>query len=718
MSKSDISGRFPRLMQAATLLHETRCFFLILALVATAGYILAFVHQGLDLLRTVTDVNRDHTSGYSLQVFWLCFSVLALGFQGWFWARVVAENRSHSPRGWASRAYLMWVPRLLGLTPFGFLFIALSKVQTPAAWTAWILAALGVAAIVFLWTRKSAVRRLKTASENLAHEGREKAAKAIDGSLRNFKQFLFWAGIMLALAAMIVVIYDPVTLPVFFGPAAVVLTACALLIPVLTSLSLLGSAFHIRMTELLFIVILVTSLWVDNHEVRRSTSHPAVQTQAINGRPSLEAAYQRWRSQFPPGDGQPIPMIFIASEGGASRAGYWTGAVMSRLETATAGSFSKHIFAISSISGGSLGVGGFLSSLHDGRTRTAIAAGQGNLALAVSDFVGRDYLSPALAGGLFPDFLQRFFPISIFPDRAAALEKGWEAGWRSRCSVVPCDDPQRMERDFLDLWKGEASENWLPAWLIGGALEEDGRPILTSSIRFGEAVDAWDFHDVAQRDVRLSTAILNGARFPIVSPSGTIKHPVLPHKMETVHIVDGGYFDAAGVETIRGLARSILAPGGPADADRIVPIYLLLSNDGVNPPFSVSEKANLPSSTPVACRGQIVKAGCPNPAGLATVIPDLLGPVQGLFRARGAHGEKLKTLLYLDPPRRADSEPIILTIDLCSLDVPMNWSLSENAKRIVNQLLDERASRVPGSCEEKNDRDFDALVSLFEISKG
>lgn len=709
---------FPKLQVAAELLHRTRGFVLILILVTASGYILAYVPQGQDLLRTVTDVNRDHSSGFSFKVFWLCLSVVALGFQGWFWGRTIADRYTDYAGNWLGHVYLTWVPRLLGLIPFGLLFIALWRVQTPGAWPAWILLVLGLLFLIFLWTRKAAVRRMRSTSDKLASQGKTRAAAVIDRSLRNIKPLIFWGGIGYAAIAMIVVTLDPVTFSVYFGPGAVVLTACALLIPVLATLSLLGNTFHVRVVEALFVLIVVTSLWVDNHEVRHSPSLQADQTAAIKARPTLEQAYQSWRGQFPSDDGhRQIPMIFVASEGGASRAGYWTAAVMSRLEASSNGEFSKHVFAVSSISGGSLGVGGFLASIRDSKTHEAIEAGKANLPQVVSEFVGRDYLSPALAGGMFPDFLQRFLPVAVFPDRSAALEKGWEAGWRSRCDVTPCDDNEQLQHDFLSLWKGGPSGSWLPAWLIGGALEEDGRPILTSNIDFGDAIDAWDFHDVAQRDVRLSTAILNGARFPIVSSSGTIRNPALPQKTKAVHIVDGGYFDAAGVETVRGLARRMFGVNGIAANDNVEPIFLLLSNDGVNPPFAPSTRANImPGSTPVACRGQTVKSGCPGGPGLATVVPDLFGPLQGLFRSRGAHGEKLKTLLYLDPPTRANIEPLVLTMDLCSLDVPMNWALSPNAKRIVDELLDNRTHKASGSCEERNDMDFDRLTALLSSS--
>ncbi|MCY1228782.1 hypothetical protein D9M72_411160 [compost metagenome] len=558
-------------------------------------------------------------------------------------------------------------------------------------------------------------QRMETAAYRLAVSGRKRAAKVIDGSLRSLKPVIFWGGVTYAAIAMIIVIYDPVTFSVYFGPAAVVLVACALLIPVLTTLSLIGNAFYVRTTATLFVLLVVFSLWVDNHEVRHSETDATAQQTAIRARPTLRQAFTAWRGQFPSDASTPIPIVFIASAGGASRAGYWTAAVMSRLERITSGQFSRHVFAISSISGGSLGVGGFLSTINDEKAMALGGPGNLDLPKTIADFTGQDYLSPALAGGLFPDLLQRFFPLSVFPDRSAALEKGWEAGWRNRCASTVCDFPDRFERDFLSLWSDTKGRRWNPSWLIGGALEEDGRPILTSNIDFGDAIDAWDFHHLAQRDVRLSTAILNGARFPFVSSSGTIRNPTLPQKIEAVHIVDGGYFDAAGVEAIRGLARSMFAKGGVATDANVIPIFLLISNDGVNPPFADLEKPNISSAAvPVACRGQSVKAGCPGDAGLATIAPDLFGPLQGLFRSRGAHGEKLKSLLYLDPPTHGGRQPQSFTLDLCSLAVPMNWALSPNAKNIVDDLLDKRVNRKEGGCAQRNDRDYDALVALLK----
>ncbi|TBD09820.1 hypothetical protein [Rhizobium ruizarguesonis] len=694
-----------KLQQIANVLFKTRGFVPILVITGTAGSILAWMTQGQDLLRSVTDVGINH-DGFSWQVLWLCLAVTVLGFQAWFWARVIVEEEFGARASWPYPLYLEWIPRILGLVPFVLLIIALRNLHVPNPWLAIVLAGLGAAFLIFVWFRVNLTRAMRKATGHLTNSGFRRSAAAIDIPLNWLRRIVLWVGIGYAAVTMAVLTYDPVTLPVLFGPAAVVLTACALIIPVITSLMLLGSIFHVRVVTTLLIIAVVVSFWVDNHAVRLSGPAPT--------RVQLKDAYAAWKKPFE-GSTKPIPMIFVASEGGASRAGYWTAAVMSQLETETHGEFSKHIFAVSSISGGSLGVAGFIATVKDAQAQKAIANGSLNLREAVSKFVGQDYLSPALAGMLFPDLLQRFFPFSVFPDRATALEVGWEDGWADHCAdQMPCDHKSRLSNDFMELWRD--TPNLVPVWLVGGAMVEDGRPIITSSVDFGDSIDAWDFHSLTGHDVRLSTAILNGARFPYVSPGGTIEEPKTPQKIAAIHIVDGGYFDAAGVEAVRELAESMLGPGGIAANDNIQPIFLLITNDGINPPFEPDTGGQVARpSLPIGCRGKAVKSGCPGQKGASSIAPDLVGPLVGLYRSRSAHGERLKALLYRAPPRRAGSNvpSAVLSVDLCEYAVPMNWALSENARRMVDGLLLTRDPNEKRECEKANNAAFSDLLAAL-----
>lgn len=77
-----------------------------------------------------------------------------------------------------------------------------------------------------------------------------------------------------------------------------------------------------------------------------------------------------------------IPVFLIAAQGGGSRAGMWTSHILNRLETESGYRFHKHLFAVTSASGSSAGMGATLSfwrylSDHDEvdtATRTQLAA--------------------------------------------------------------------------------------------------------------------------------------------------------------------------------------------------------------------------------------------------------------------------------------------------------------------------------------------------------
>ncbi len=180
---------------------------------------------------------------------------------------------------------------------------------------------------------------------------------------------------------------------------------------------------------------------------------------------------------------------------------------------------------------------------------------------ALTDLAGRDYLSPTIAGLLAPDLLQRLLPFAALPDRASYLEQAFETGWTDHCAAEPnrCHAGDMLSQSFLSLWRN-TRRPWLPALVIGGARVEDGRRILTSNISLAGAVDGEDFFDLDKHDISLATAIDNGARFPFVSPGGTLGYTDRNHKWTTSgHVVDGGYFEAAGIETLRELVSSVVA---------------------------------------------------------------------------------------------------------------------------------------------------------------
>src|SRR5262249_8763848 len=67
-------------------------------------------------------------------------------------------------------------------------------------------------------------------------------------------------------------------------------------------------------------------------------------------RPNVTEQFDAWLEKRGPG-----PIVLVAAEGGGSRSGWWTAHVLGSLDYVTEGAFSQRVFAISSISGGSLG---------------------------------------------------------------------------------------------------------------------------------------------------------------------------------------------------------------------------------------------------------------------------------------------------------------------------------------------------------------------------
>jgi hypothetical protein len=135
---------------------------------------------------------------------------------------------------------------------------------------------------------------------------------------------------------------------------------------------------------------------------------------------------------------------------------------------------------------------------------------------------------------------------------------------------------------------------WIPLLVLNGTSEATGGRIITTLLAFtynlppqqcptinddGKCrifVQAERFHDLLPdqavlNDVRLSTAALNSARFPLISPPGAIRN-----KDDQIvdRIVDGGYFENYGSLSAKELASAIHA------YDRtLVPLVIVISND-------------------------------------------------------------------------------------------------------------------------------------------
>jgi len=388
----------------------------------------------------------------------------------------------------------------------------------------------------------------------------------------------------------------------------------------------LGSRYRLPTLGILALMVVGSSFSNDNHEVRSlPESEPPRET--------LVQSLVQWHSlmvqRYPKETSH--PMFVVASEGGGVRAGYWTALVLATLEDGAKvpGSFSDHLFAISGVSGGSLGAAAFDVLLAENP--------QGPIAAKVRPMLGRDFLGP-LAGKMFlPDLAQRFLPWPFEGlDRAEALEGGWERA------------DGRFAKPFTELFAGDRR---LPALFLNGTEMESGSRIITSSVdwqasnrnQFTNALDGVAY--MGPRRIRLSTAVHASARFTYFSPAG--RYP------GGTHVVDGGYFDNSGGETARDILK-VLSLQHWAD---VKPVIIVIQNGPEEPPLTDAEQEKV-----AAARARQHEAH------------ELLAPIETMLNVRTAHSDLARGELEEGYSNVPTFELVVRGTVL-----PLGWTLSPGA---------------------------------------
>ncbi len=305
-------------------------------------------------------------------------------------------------------------------------------------------------------------------------------------------------------------------------------------------------------------------------------------------------------------------VVLVAAQGGASRAGYWTALALGALEDRAAQErnldFHNSIFAMSGISGGSLGLALYQTQLRQG----AKCQGHDSYGSCATAFFSQDFLAPDFARMFIVDLMQNMLSGNLLPDRAAGIEQSWEEGWKALYKGgASLDGPIDQVR------KAAKEDQWLPVLLLNGTSVRSGKRIITSDAETdGVFPDTPDFFALAPYSVRLSTAAHNSARFPFISPAGTV---IGEGDKPVDRIVDGGYFEGLGAQTIVDLIPKIREWSGGADyKPKIVVITLEDFTDKWR--SATSDIADdLPSSM--------------------TFMSEAFSPVIGLYQTRAAHAE-------------------------------------------------------------------------------
>ncbi|BCG73316.1 hypothetical protein MesoLj113a_44740 [Mesorhizobium sp. 113-1-2] len=460
---------------------------------------------------------------------------------------------------------------------------------------------------------------------------------------------LHWDYLALALLAAqilgwLLILFFPLPFASAFPRALFVVLMLAAPVSLLAFLSAASHQTRFPVPSAIIAICLVlTGLTSSFHDIRLLSADVGV----VDQRQDLKSALYGWAALNCPST--PLELchetpIIVATAGGASRAAFFTATVVGDLLDNTP-KFGQRLFAFSGVSGGSVGAVMIRAALVQASSASTTPCNKknendwlwfrhqappNNWRECLQSLTAGDFLSPAFIGLAFRD-LFGFLPLPTFDDRAALLEKAIEARYDL---VVGGDGPAPDSGDHpLGTEKPSPLENplgrlkeatgWQPLLFLNATSAATGRRVIAADILpvfqngnqafrlFPEAFDLFDMLRVADnahcrdavavsgqnsqakcyKQVRLSTAGVASARFPVISPQAIVRGD-----SGTVDgLVDGGYFENDGLTTARELAEAIHTVAG-----NLQPIIIEITNapvpDEDEQSCNPSPVRNLPAS--------------------------------------------------------------------------------------------------------------------------
>ncbi|MBU0482680.1 MAG: patatin-like phospholipase family protein [Proteobacteria bacterium] len=678
-----------------------RCRFSVLILLAGLGLLLS--DQGRDVIVAYGEDGRTRSLAVA-EAIW-AWSV-------WGWSRMLLDvnwdNPPHNPASY--NFWRKWVPRVLGSLAFAVFGISAGKIgqHELAVWAAAML-------LLFLVV---VIKRKPVTNMVAARLGKVKLRREVisDTSRPEHESFTEMLGIpwreghftgerwsyrSLAAIAMFLTFFILAVIsniyPVFWmntGTGALILFFlwASTWLPFGSWLSYHCDRIGIPLLTVLVVAALASSFTNDNHEIRGLAWE-----KKSDLRPTVSEAMDAWyQANIDDAKNGPPPFVVVATAGGGIRAAYWTATVLGKLQDDGGENFSRKVFAISGVSGGSVGATVYrrlLDTLEPAAEKMADSA---------QKVIDHDLLSPLVAALLYPDLAQRFIPFPVLLSRATAFENGLEQAFRSVTEELGVTDQTGLEYSLGSLEVAE--NNWKPSLFLNSTWSDNGRRIVAGNLRFGNhpnEAHAFSLSNdelaILGHDLRLSTAAHNSARFPFVSPPGMWRD-----KDEKIagRLQDGGLFENYGAETaleIISLACSKFAcfdEDVTAERPRIKPVVVLISSDPTLPAdLAESPKNNPPLGFGYEVRSTFrtyarVRVG--RGAELASQLKNTMEDVQGSF-------------YYFRMCKNGEvGEP------------PLGWALSDIAQATIRDYFRATYKENPETCREKNVHAEQVLVDLLK----
>jgi len=648
-------------------------------------------------------------------LFFMAMGVLALSTSVWYSMRwLLLVKLPGLPLPSPPDLWQRWLPRVVGALPavaVARVYAGLepdSPLHAAGQWWSWMFWALAIAFVLFCWARRPIMGWLSQRVGDAAERGGERVGGAMqaidvtDDLPKKALAVMFWSVALSLIVGAMLYLYQQ-SLSRVLGSAAIAALALA-------SINLFGS-FVLSLAPLrrglpplgpLLMVIagLFFARWNDNHEVQAAS--PAMLGAAVPvWAPDHEAATGAAAAELPRvlrGAAQGMRPLLIASEGGGIRAAYWTAAVLEALDDFAAkqaaqvapgqpraqSPWSDHLYALSGVSGGSLGVTAWLISNQNKWCEPRTMAAAPNAAWLgtrkASDMLAIDFLAPAVEGLLYQDLLQRllFWKVPAF-DRSRGLEEGWQRAFAS----LP---GQPMSRPMRSLY---AQCPGLPRLILNATAVETGRMAPLTPLNPRTFTNA---EDVMQPGTLVASQALAGlvhhsARFPLLSPAGTVTKWMPPDcsaspdpqcKQQALQLrpwrrlVDGGYYDNSGVYAVLDVLRSppFNEPGRPR------PVLLMIRNDPSPIDRCSGGKPGLPPRDPSP----------------SNVFPEVGSIVLGLYQARSAHAATARETACSNPD--VDTFDLTVPTDPAWKNAPLGWSLSDASRLRLREAAAVRVKEV------------------------
>lgn len=404
------------------------------------------------------------------------------------------------------------------------------------------------------------------------------------------------------------------------------------------------------------------------------------------------------------GQSQRYPVFVVATQGGGIYAASAAATFLTQMETACPG-FSQHIFAISGVSGGSVGSSVF-NALMQRRPQVekvdcleSVGSLRGNpgpdaLTPVASQIILQDHLSPVLYTWL-TDAVLGFVQLPLPPrwriqspgGREVVLERSFQRAFEAasgpvRKAVDGCGGPSAgsaLSAAYSGHW---CLASAAPALVLNATWTENGyrvafSPFALHSIgdgtlfSFSEIEKIGSFGDCGLKDVSLAEAAVVSARFPAIMPSWTLNCRSVARGRGEAGIsrirgtfVDGGYADNSGaataLEIFAGLSRAAAAitrGGGAAEVD----LRLILLTDAPSMPEAADNNGQW--------------------------FGDTSAPVTTLLNVRELLARRAVTRAVSQLGRDDDNPVMIMQLDQDTFPLTLGWKISDTTNDLVRLML-------------------------------